>query len=399
MPATTAPDSSTAATPLAGDPANERSVGPARGPKPAMAGAAREPAPVERQGWPAGLLDSLPVGLLTVDRRLMVRSANALGRRLLGVRRKGASIGRRLLDGLPEEDRRRLRLALANGHDGTGGDGDAFGLSCGEVRFEAADGVPRVLRVEARPRDARGVAVLACIDVTAARAETDQALHQANHDALTGLPNRAAIMARLDAALQRAREAQHRLAVMFIDLDRFKTLNDTHGHEAGDRLLREVAQRLRGALGEIGIPSRLGGDEFLVLLPALHDGDDVKALARQAAQALAEPIDLAGGRWRASASIGVSLFPEHGLEASVLLRRADLALYRVKRAGRNGIHLYDALLDGGEGRGDGDGTGDGTGSGDSGAAKRRSASTTPATSSAAPMSVKPSGQRPRKAQA
>jgi diguanylate cyclase (GGDEF)-like protein len=307
--------------------------------------AAVSPTPSPLPPWPPGLLDSLPIGLLTVDRRLMVRSANAQGRRLLGVRREGASIGRRLLDGLSEGDRRRLRLALAARHEDTA-DGDGFGRSCGEVRFEAADGVPRVLRVEARAHDGQGQAVLACIDVTEARAETERAVHRADHDALTGLPNRAAIMARLDRALHQAHSASQRVAVMFIDLDRFKVLNDTHGHEAGDRLLREVAQRLHAELGDIAVPSRLGGDEFLVLLPALADGTDVAALARRAAKALSLPLELAGRTWRPSASIGVSVYPQHGEEAGALLRRADLALYRVKRQGRDGVHLYDPAQDG-----------------------------------------------------
>ena len=301
-------------------------------------------APSPLPPWPPGLLDSLPIGLLTVDRRLMVRSANAQGRRLLGVPREGASLGRRLLDGLSEEDRQRLRQTLAMRVGSVADDG--FGMSCGEVRFEAADGVPRVLRVEARPHDGQGEAVLACIDVTEARAETERAVHRADHDALTGLPNRAAIMARLDHALHHAHSASQRVAVMFIDLDRFKVLNDTHGHEAGDRLLREVAQRLHTELGDIAVPSRLGGDEFLVLLPALADGTDVAALARRAAKALSVPLDLTGRTWRPSASIGVSVYPQHGQDAGTLLRRADLALYRVKREGRDGVHLYDPAQDG-----------------------------------------------------
>ncbi len=294
-------------------------------------------------GWPADLLDSLPVGLLTVDRRLMVRSANAHGRRLLGVERQGAALGRRLLDGLGEGDRQRLRVALA-GPSGAERQDDT-GMSCGEVRFETADGTPRVLRVEASGHNRHGETVLACFDVTTARAEAEHARHRADHDALTGLPNRAAIMARLDEALQQARAASRQVAVLFIDLDHFKSVNDTHGHAAGDHVLREVATRLRDAIGDTGVVSRLGGDEFLALLPWLADDTGVPALAEAAARALARPIAIRGKPWQTTASIGLSIFPQHGADSGTLLRSADLALYRVKREGRNGVRIFDPARD------------------------------------------------------
>lgn len=306
---------------------------------------------------PAEVWDSLPVGLMTVDRRLVVRSANAQGRRLLGVRRQGASLGRRLLDGLRVEDRHRLRdtlSALPAERAGAGGvAGDGFGgagcegVSCGEVRFDSGERGERVLRVEARarPPDPDGHVVLAFIDVTDSRAETDQALHRANHDALTGLPNRAAILAQLHDAVALAHKQGHALAVMFVDLDRFKHLNDTLGHEAGDRLLCEVATRMRACLGARGVAARLGGDEFLIVLPRLDGRQDASALAAELAGALGQPLLLAGQEWRPSASIGVSLYPLHATEERGLLRQADLALYRAKREGRNGVRVFDSALD------------------------------------------------------
>lgn len=298
----------------------------------------------------AAAWDSVPVGLLTVDRRLVVRSANAQGRRLLGVRRQGASIGRRLLDGLRVEDRHRLRdtLSALPSH---AADGDGEGVSCGEVRFESGPHGERVWRVEARARPPDGHIVLAFIDVTDSRAETDQAVHRANHDALTGLPNRAAIMEQLRQALPQARSQGHGLAVMFVDLDRFKNLNDTLGHEAGDHLLCEVASRMRKALGARGVAARLGGDEFLVVLPQVATPQQASACAGEIAAAVGQPLLLDDQTWQPTASIGVSVYPAHAADDKSLLRLADLALYRAKREGRNAVRVYDPALDGREGPG------------------------------------------------
>lgn len=310
----------------------------------AVRGVGAAPAPEDPQASADALLDRLPVGLLTVDRRLMVRGANEQGRRLLGVHRRRASIGRRLLDGLRAEDRHRLRdtlsaLPLQEGHGG----GD--GVSCGEVRFESGEDGERVLRVEARAQASDGHVVLACIDVTDSRAETERAEHRANHDALTGLPNRAAILEALRRALGAPRSRDDRLAVMFVDLDRFKVLNDTLGHEAGDRLLCEVATRLRSCLGERGVAARLGGDEFLVMLPRVAGQEEAVVSAHDIARALGQPLTLAGQEWLPTASIGVSLYPVHGNDDKSLLRHADLALYRAKREGRDGVRLYDSTMD------------------------------------------------------
>jgi diguanylate cyclase (GGDEF)-like protein len=159
------------------------------------------------------------------------------------------------------------------------------------------------------------------------------------------LPNRSAILDQLAAALQAARAGGWRLAVMFVDLDHFKELNDSLGHEAGDGLLCEVARRLKTALEGHSVAARLGGDEFLVLLPTVLPADDPVALADQLLASLGQPLQLSGKEIRPSASMGVSLFPDDGTDATTLLRLADLALYRAKRGGRNAVHFYEAGLD------------------------------------------------------
>ena len=287
---------------------------------------------------PLNLFDEAPVGLFTVDRRLVVRRANEQGRRLLGVHRRSAAVGRRLLDGLDEATGQRLVKAVSLL-------APADGMSMGEVSWTHDPGDPRVVRVEARARPRGDDVLLAFIDVTDARAQADSAEHRAQHDGLTGLPNRSAILDRLMHGLEAARAGQWRVAVMFIDLDHFKGLNDTLGHEAGDGLLCEVAGRLRSALRGQCVAARLGGDEFLVLLPALRPADDPAALADDLLARLRQPLQLAGKEVRPSASVGVSLFPADGTDAKTLLRLADLALYRAKRDGRNTVRFYEAGMD------------------------------------------------------
>lgn len=284
------------------------------------------------------LFDDAPVGLFTVDRRLVVRRANEKGRHLLGVHRRNAAVGRRLLDELDDATGRRLMSAVSSL-------APADGMSMGEVRWQRNPGDPRVLRVEARARPKGDDVLLAFIDVTEARAQADSAEHRARHDSLTGLPNRSAILDQLAAALQAARLGGWRLAVMFVDLDHFKELNDSLGHEAGDGLLCEVARRLKTALEGHSVAARLGGDEFLVLLPTVLPADDPVALADQLLANLGQPLQLAGQEIRPSASVGVSLFPDDGIDATTLLRLADLALYRAKQGGRNAVHFYEAGMD------------------------------------------------------
>ena len=290
------------------------------------------------QRSPRNLFDAAPVCLFTVDRRLVVRRANEQGRRLLGVRQRRAAVGRRLLDGLDDATGQRLMSAVSSL-------APADGMSMGEVRWAQHPAGPRVVRVEARARPRGDDVLLAFIDVTDARAQADSAEHRALHDALTGLPNRAAVMERLGEALEAARAGGWRLAVMFVDLDHFKALNDSLGHEAGDGMLCEVATRLRTALDGHSVAARLGGDEFLVLLPTLLAADDPVAMADQLLACLGQPLQLVGKEVRPSASIGVSLFPDDALDARALLRLADLALYRAKADGRQAVRFYEAGMD------------------------------------------------------
>ncbi|MFR9674509.1 putative bifunctional diguanylate cyclase/phosphodiesterase [Streptomyces sp. TR02-1] len=164
-------------------------------------------------------------------------------------------------------------------------------------------------------------------------------------DSLTGLPNRQRLMERTRAALREARRTGNRSALLLIDLDRFRSVNDTLGHPAGDRLLLRIAGRLRTVLPAGAEPARLGGDEFAVLLPEVDSTTSAQRVARTVVAALGSPLDLDGLTLALEASAGVAVFPEHAHEAEGLLRRADVAMYEAKRD-RSGAEVYDATRDG-----------------------------------------------------
>jgi len=169
--------------------------------------------------------------------------------------------------------------------------------------------------------------------------------HQAYHDALTKLPNRALFDDRLTLALAQAERDRSRVAVLFLDLDNFKTINDTLGHDVGDELLRRIAQRLRGAVRRIDTVARLGGDEFTVVVTKLDNAADAAVVARTLIEAVREPLDLDGRTLRCTVSIGISIYPDHGRTVTLLKRNADTAMYYAKEHGRNNFHFYSEELD------------------------------------------------------
>ncbi len=181
-------------------------------------------------------------------------------------------------------------------------------------------------------------------DITARKQAEERLRVLAYHDPLTGLPNRALFHTLLNQALAKA-QRHHRLgAVLFIDLDRFKNINDTLGHAIGDLLLKEVAARLLTCLRQSDTIARLGGDEFTILLEEIAHEQDAIIVAQKTLAVLAEPFNLAGNEVFVTASIGLSLFPHDGSDVEALLKNADTALYRTKEQGRNGYTLYTAEM-------------------------------------------------------
>lgn len=183
-------------------------------------------------------------------------------------------------------------------------------------------------------------AVMVLRDVTQAMALSRRMAHLAQHDALTGLPNRVLLQDRAEQAIALAQRGGHRLALMYLDLDGFKRINDTLGHDAGDLLLVQVAQRLKTAVRESDTLCRQGGDEFVALLPMVKDPAQAATVARKLAAACAPAFTLPGGEVQLGLSGGIALYPDHGLGFEELARSADTALYAAKRQGRGQFRIY-----------------------------------------------------------
>jgi diguanylate cyclase (GGDEF)-like protein/PAS domain S-box-containing protein len=178
-------------------------------------------------------------------------------------------------------------------------------------------------------------------DITTWKRSQQRMEHLAHHDALTGLPNRLMLLSRLEHAVSKARRDQGLGAVLFLDLDRFKQVNDTLGHPAGDALLIAVAKRLRERLRDSDTLARLGGDEFVIVLEDLAARNQAASLAQELIARLAEPFDLSDGHTaRIGGSIGIALFPADGTEPDALIKRADVALYEAKQAGRGTYRFF-----------------------------------------------------------
>lgn len=178
----------------------------------------------------------------------------------------------------------------------------------------------------------------------AAHARDEELKFRAYHDSLTGLPNRSLLLERLGQEMAHSRRSNRQLAVLFMDLDRFKNINDSLGHECGDRLLCQVADRLASCTREGDTVARLGGDEFVVLLPGLANPEQAVRLAREMLSLLSEPFMLDGNQSYVGASIGVAIFPEDGSLPSELLKKADIAMYRAKAMGRGRITFFEESM-------------------------------------------------------
>jgi diguanylate cyclase (GGDEF)-like protein len=173
---------------------------------------------------------------------------------------------------------------------------------------------------------------------------TRQLHHLAHHDPLTQLPNRRKLAGHLEEALTRASGRKRRLALLFVDVDNFKSINDTLGHSFGDRVLQQIAQRLRSAAGSTGLLARLGGDEFTVLLENVKSIEEVEQQAAHLVATLQQPLTVDERVLTTGASVGASLYPDHASDAEGLLRAADVALFRAKELGRNRFALYSPAL-------------------------------------------------------
>jgi diguanylate cyclase (GGDEF)-like protein/PAS domain S-box-containing protein len=181
-------------------------------------------------------------------------------------------------------------------------------------------------------------------DITERKEQEERTRFLADHDELTELPNRSLFRQALNKALQRAERSGKMLSILFFDLDRFKNINDSLGHDAGDEVLRAVAERLIACVRKVDVVARFGGDEFAVLTEGLTAEDQASTVARKILDALSKPMILAGRQYRPAASIGISTYPTDGRDVQSLLKNADIAMYRAKEEGRGTFQFYSEML-------------------------------------------------------
>lgn len=270
-----------------------------------------------------------PDAIFLLGSDLKVEEANTAASRLLDI--PGDLRGRNLTDFL-DDDLGELQRLVASKDEGTSHFETTILRSDGEripVEVHANRPVPEEPLVQAFIRD-----------ISAIRKSREELYHMAHHDPLTQLPNRLLFLDRLGHALEVARRDGRKMAVLFLDLDRFKNVNDTLGHPTGDKLLQEVSKQIKSRVREEDTLGRLGGDEFVLLIENLGDIREASMVAQKLLEAFAQPFTVEGHELYLSASIGISLFPMDGHNGATLVRNADTAMYRAKEHGRNNFQFY-----------------------------------------------------------
>jgi diguanylate cyclase (GGDEF)-like protein/PAS domain S-box-containing protein len=279
--------------------------------------------------------DLSPTLFLMLARDGTVKQLNPAWELVLGYRASDL-VGRKIQEFVHFAD---LEIARAEGRRLRTG-----GISGLEIRLRHADGSLRWLLWNATFVPEQDTIYGVALDVTERRIAQEQIHHLAYHDSLTGLPNRELFLDRLNVALAHALRHRSGLAVLFIDLDSFKVINDSLGHPIGDKLLQAVAGRIRQCLREEDSVARMGGDEFTALIAGISAATDVSKIAQKLQHAIKQPIVVDGRELSVSASIGIGLYPNDGESPAALLKNADTAMYRAKELGRDNYQFYTAAM-------------------------------------------------------
>jgi len=284
------------------------------------------------------VLDSVDQGIMTVNARGVLETYNFAAERMFGYRPDEA-LGMSIDLLIPN--------ACGESRDGCfehllqSGERTLFGVNR-EMTGRRRNGVafPIEIHISKLVLKEQILFIAAVRDISERKAAEQRMLHLASHDALTGLANRTLLQDRVRQAIYRAARTDEHVGVLFLDLDHFKTINDSLGHHVGDRLLQTVAQRVKGCLREDDTVARQGGDEFIVVLPSVARFEDVGMVAGKILAAVSAPYSIEGTELHTSASIGVSVFPEDGADVEALMRNADIAMYYAKSAGRSNYQFF-----------------------------------------------------------
>ena len=292
----------------------------------------------DREERLTGVLRSVAEGILTIGMDGRIETANPAAEKMFGYH-SGCLAGLEISALMPESQREwhtHLFYGLLGGQPSSlvGRMVEGIGLRTDGSQFAIEISISEL-------RHGRQRLYTAILRDISERKENEERIHRlAHHDQLTGLPNRNLLSDRLKLALARVKRHGGRVAVLYVDLDRFKPINDCFGHEAGDLVLKEVANRLSASVRASDTVARVGGDEFVVVLEEIHATDDVAPIARKIVESLSIPIEIMDNTAKIGASIGVAMFPDDGSTIEEVNKAADAAMYRVKNSGRNGFCFY-----------------------------------------------------------
>jgi len=280
------------------------------------------------------VMENVADGIVTIDEKGFVESFNHAAEEMFGYEPQEV-IGKKVNMLMPEKDGLRHDMYLKKYIET--GEAAIIGKGPREVEALRKDGsvFPMELGVSEAVVGDKHLFIGVIRDVTERKEIESKLVHMANYDSLTALPNRSLLTDRIDQALAAARRHDESLAVLFFDLDRFKDINDTFGHEVGDKFLVAIAERLKSAIRETDTVARLGGDEFVILLSGVDGEAHVGRVIDKIIDDLTQPVSIDGNEFFPSSSIGISLFPRDGDDSQTLLKHADAAMYSAKESGRN----------------------------------------------------------------
>ena len=286
-----------------------------------------------------GIVDVALQAIIAVDKQFRIVLFNPSAEKMFGCTASeaiGGSIERIIPERLHEVHRRHMNN-FVHGAQSVRRMGESM-----EIIGVRADGVEFPVEASISRMTHAGEPLYSVIlsDITLRKNRDEQLKFLANYDQLTSLPNRSLFIQRLERALIHAQRFNRGLAVLFMDLDRFKKINDTLGHDAGDEVLKEVAKRLMDCTREVDTVARLGGDEFVMLIEQMTDARQAESVGQKLIQAMGEPLLLGGHECSVTASVGISTYPADGKDAAVLLKNADIAMYRAKELGKNNVQFY-----------------------------------------------------------
>ena len=286
------------------------------------------------------IIDTTPILINATDRNGKFLFLNSYQAALFGRdpdQLVGHSITEIMEPDLVERETRRNNVILETG----------ISIPNYEEKF-VSEGIELIFHCNKSPllnKDNQTIGILTTgLDITARKFAEEHRTHLALHDMLTGLPNRTLLAERMRSAIDECNATGRGAALLLLDLDRFKVINDTSGHQTGDMLLRQVAERISAPVGSNGFAARIGGDEFAIVLQNLEDQNDVAGICAKLLARIGEPYSIGGVEQLIGASIGIALIPEDGTSADELLRLADLAMYEAKSSGRNRFCFFSPRM-------------------------------------------------------